>query len=268
MDFEVKKRDSKNTSLYRKEDFKLAMDFAKAMYKEFGPFIRALVLFGSSISKPASRADDVDVLVIIDDVRFKLSRPLVETYRIITAKAISDISPQRLHIQSMRFTSFWEFVRAGDPVAINILRYGVSLIDTGFFDPLQALLDQGRIRPSPESVWTYFTLAPASLERSRDKVLSATIDLYWAVIDSAHAVLMHHHLMPPSPDHVADMLERTLIPSGHIKKKYAEIMREFYSVYKGIVHRDIKYITGTQYDRYRGLCQEFVDGMKEYIERK
>src|SRR3989344_1474220 len=166
MDFEVNKRDQKNISLYRKEDFKLAMDFAKQMYKEFGQFIRALVLFGSSISKPNSRADDVDVLVIMDDVKFKLTRPLVETYRIITAKAISNVSPQRLHIQSMRFTSFWEYVRAGDPVAINILRYGVSLIDTGFFDPLQALLDQGRIRPSDESVWTYFTLAPASLSRS------------------------------------------------------------------------------------------------------
>jgi len=168
----------------------------------------------------------------------------------------------------MRFTSFWEFVRAGDPVAINILRYGVSLVDTGFFDPLQALLDQGRIRPSDESVWTYFTLAPASLTRSQERLLAATVDLYWAVIDSAHAVLMNNGLMPPSPDHVADMLEKTLVARGHVKKRYAEIMREFYSLYKGILHRDVKDITGRQYDRYKELSQEFVDGMREYIERE
>ncbi len=268
MDFDVKKRDQKNISLYKKEDFKLAMEFSKLMYKEFGPFIRALVLFGSATQKPAHRANDVDILVIIDDVKFKLTRPLIETYRIIAAKCISDVDPKRLHIQSMRFTSFWEFVRAGDPVAINILRYGVSLVDTGFFDPLQALLDQGRIRPSDESVWTYFTLAPASVTRSQERLLAATVDLYWAVIDSAHAVLMNNGLMPPSPDHVADMLEKTLVARGHVKKRYAEIMREFYSLYKGIVHRDVKDITGRQYDRYKELCDEFVDGMREYIENK
>src|SRR3989344_7783123 len=210
MKFSIEKRGSQNISRYQKEDLELARQFAGLMWKEFGNFIRGLILFGSSVKNPTSKRD-LDILIIVDDVRFKFTRPLVETYRIITARKISDVAPEKLHVQSMKFTSFWEYLRAGDPVALNILRHGVALIDTGFFDPLQVLLDQGRIRPSDEAVWTYFTMAPAALSRSKSNILNASIDLYWAAIDSAHAALMCNNEIPPSPEHVADMLEKRLV---------------------------------------------------------
>ncbi|MBI2672247.1 hypothetical protein HYX16_04905 [Candidatus Woesearchaeota archaeon] len=156
MKFNVEKREKKNVEKYYYKDIDIARKFASLMYKEFGTLIRGLVLFGSTIRNPSSPKKDIDILIILDDVRIKFSRELVETYRIITEKIVASVDPGRLHIQSMKFTSFWEYVRAGDPVAVNILRSGVALIDTGFFDPLQILLDQGRIRPSEESIYTYF----------------------------------------------------------------------------------------------------------------
>ncbi len=266
MRFEVKEREQKNLTRYLNEDLELARKFAKILYKEFGRFITALVLFGSAAKNVPNPSRDIDILVILDDVRIRFSKELVETYRIIAEKAIATTDPKRFHVQSMKLTAFWEYVRAGDPVAINILRSGVALIDTGFFDPLQALLDQGRIRPSEESVWTYFTMAPASLHRSEQHLLTAAVDLYWAAIDAAHAALMTAGETPPSPEHAADMVDRVLVHRGLVSKKSTKIMEELYKLFKSITHREIASISGKDYDEYRKKAESFVREMKTFIE--
>lgn len=268
MKFNIGRKQQKNISRYLSEDVELVRKFARILYREFGDFVRALVLFGSAVKDPGRKHRDLDILIVVDDLRFKMNKELVEAYRIIVARAIADIAPGKFHVQSMKLTSWWEYVRAGDPVAINVLRYGLAIIDTGFFDPLQALLDQGRIRPTRESIWTYFTLAPASMSRSKEKLLGATIDLYWSAIDAAHAALMVYGETPPSPDHVAEMLERTLVANGKIKRKYANSMQELYKVFKQIIHRDIKEMSGKDYDYYKIKAEEFVNEMKKFIEKE
>ncbi len=266
MKFEIKKR--KREIKYPTEEFEIARKFAKLLYKEFGDLLRAVILFGSVAREKMATEKDIDVLIILDDVRIVLTKELIQTYRIILEKIVAEVDPRRLHIQTMKFTSFWEYVRVGDPVAINILRYGVALIDTGFFDPLQALLDEGRIRPSKESIYTYFTMAPSSLHRSKQHVLTAMIDLYWATIDAAHAALMQMGEIPPSPEHVADMLEDKLVKKKLIKKEYATIMRRLYYIFKQITHRKISEIDGKEYDIYQKQATRFVKEMQKFIEKK
>lgn len=268
MKFEVQRNPQKNISLYLQEDIEIARSFAKIIYKEFGKFLSAVVLFGSATKENASPKRDLDILIILDDIRIRFTEELVETYRILTERAIAQVDPKRLHVQSMRLTAFWEYVRAGDPVAINILRSGIALVDMGFFDPLQTLLDQGRIRPSDESIWTYFTLAPASLHRADQHLLTAMVDLYWATVDAAHAALMTIGEIPPSPDHVAEMLENKLYAERHIRHRAAKTMKHLYTIFKKIVHRDIKMVSGKDYDFYRKEAQLFVDEMRMFIESK
>ncbi len=265
MKFKVEKKAKKVKGDFPKKEFDIAKKFAQRAYKEFGGFIKAIVLFGSTVQKGKDKKD-IDILIILDDVRLRFNQEIVQTYRIIMEKIIANTDRKRLHVQSMKFTSFWEYVRAGDPVAINILRHGLALIDTGFFDPLQALLDEGKIRPSKESIYTYFVMAPASISRAKQHLLSATVDLYWSVIDAAHAALMKYGEVPPSPDHVADLMEKTLIPKKHITKNSIATMRMFYKLFKGIVNRDIKEITGSEYDKYKHQAEEFVEEIKKYIE--
>jgi len=266
MKFQVEKKTKKVKADYPKKEFDIAKKFAQRAYKEFSEFIKAIVLFGSA-AQDGKAKNDVDILIILDDVRIKFNPEIVQTYRIIMEKIIADTDRKKLHVQSMKFTSFWEYVRAGDPVAINILRYGIALVDTGFFDPLQALLDEGKIRPSKESIYTYFVMAPASLSRAKGHLLSATVDLYWSVIDSAHAALMKYGEIPPSPDHVAEMMEKTLIPKKHVSKQAAGTMKMFYKLFKGVVNRDIKEVTGKEYDNYKHQAEEFVSEIKKYIEK-
>ncbi len=265
MKFDIPKKEHPNLEHYYKEDIDTAYKFANEIYKELGSLIRAVVLFGSTARRTKGPGGDIDVLVIIDDLMLNMSPELVEAYRLIVQKAIVKIST-RLHITTMRFTSFWEYMRNGDPIAINLLRDGVALIDSGFFDPMQALLKRGRIRPTQESIWTYYTRAPNTLHNSKWHLLQAVIDLYWAVIDAAHAALMKIGEIPPTPEHVADMLEQKLVKRKLLEHKYVTIMRNFYRLMKMVTHREIVEIKGEEFDRYYKIAEDFVHRMRKIIE--
>jgi len=266
MQFKIERRKNENIHKYATADLKVAQDFSKRIKKELGDFLVAVILFGSTARMSAKEESDIDILLIGDDISFQLTRPLLETYRIIVENTVAAVSP-RLHITSMTFTSFWEYAKVGDPVAMNILRDGVALIDTGFFNPLQVLLKQGRIRPSQESVWRYFGRAPRTLINSRWHLLQATLDLYWAVMDAAHAALMVNDEIPPSPEHAADLLYQKLTKKGLLEKKYADSMRKFYNLSKKITHREIKHVTGKEYDMYLKEASEFVERMRIVIQK-
>jgi predicted nucleotidyltransferase len=268
MKFDILKRKNPNIGSYREEDLRISYKFAGEVRQELGNLVKAVVIFGSTARKNKTSAKgDVDILVIIDDVSTILTRELTEAYRVVIQKIIMRTST-RLHIISLRFTSFWEYIRNGDPIGINILRDGVALIDTGFFDPLQSLLQRGRIRPTQESIWAYFIRAPNTLHNSKWHLLQATLDLYWAVIDASHAALMKNGEVPPTPEHVADLLMNKLVRTKKLELKYVTIMRNFYKLMKMITHRDIQEIKGAEFDRYFNEAADFVARMRKLIEDK
>ncbi|RMD58178.1 nucleotidyltransferase domain-containing protein [Candidatus Woesearchaeota archaeon] len=268
MKFEVKSRKNPNIPKYPSDDYHFADRFAKNMAKELGPFLKAAVLFGSTARKEKSQFGerDIDVLLIIDDLTTILNQETIQAYRVITENVAAKIS-KRLHITTLKTTTFWDYVRVGDPIAINMLRDGVALYDTGIFQPAQQLLYKGRIRPSKESIWTYFARAPNTLHNSSWHVLQATLDLYWAVVDAAHAAIMHKGIIPPTPSHLADLIEQHLVRKNLAKKKHAKTMAKFYTLQKKIIHRQIQYLSGKEYDKYREQAEEFVKAMQNVVEK-
>jgi len=265
MKFDIPKKEHPNLERYYKEDVDTAYKFANEIYKELGSLIRAVVIFGSTARRTKGAGGDIDILVIIDDLMMNISPEVVEAYRLIVQKSIVKIST-KLHVTTMRFTSFWEYMRNGDPVAINLLRDGVALIDSGFFDPMQALLKRGRVRPTQESIWTYYTRAPNTLHNSKWHLLQAVIDLYWAVIDAAHAALMKIGEIPPTPEHAADLMEQKLVKRKLLEHKYVTIMRNFYRLMKMVTHREIVEIKGEEFDHYYKIAEDFVHRMRRLIE--
>jgi len=282
------KENKKQIEGLERADVDIAIDFSKRIYKEFGDLIKAVVIFGSNVKKGPSQPEvnnekqglanselgqsrpkkpgDIDLLVIVDDVSVELTPELVETYRIIVKKAIADIS-ERLHVTSLKLSSFWAYIRAGDPVCLNILREGVSLLDAGFFDPLKALLVRGMIRPSPEAVGTYYARSLHTLDNSRWHLLQATIDLYWAVVDSAHAALMAIGLVPPSPEHLPEMIEGELVKKHKMPVKCSAVVTRFYKTYKSITRRELRDIKGADYEANYKEAQWFVNEMREFIKK-
>lgn len=265
MEAEIKHKETdKNKNEYAQDDLDYAYKFSAAISKEVGKFVKGVILFGSNARKTGP-SHDIDILVILDDISIYLTKEFVQTYRIIVDNLIEKIS-RRLHITTFKYSSFWEFVRNGDPIAINILRDGVPIIDREFFRPLQILLYQGRIKPSQESVWTYYYKSPQMLQDSKFKMISAVMDLYWAVIDSSHAALMRLNEIPPTPSHVADMVNEKLIKTGLIEKKYTNVSKKFYELSKKIEYREIKDIKGAEYDKLYLEAEDYIDRMKRFIE--
>lgn len=267
MDFIIDKVKQPNKAKFSKSALDLSLAFSKDAYKEFQEYIKGIILFGS-VSRQLKRQEksdgDIDLLILLDDISIKPNKEFIEAYKIIIQKLVAKHS-NRIHVTTMKFTTFWDLSRNGDPLVINILRDGVALIDTGFFDPLQALLLRGQIRPTFESIWTYFNRAPETLNASRTHLLRAADDLYWAVIDSAHAALMRISVVPPSPAHVADLMEAKMIPLKLCTKTHVETMRFFYKLHKEIEHRVTSDISGVEYEKYYIKATSFVEKMRKVI---
>ncbi len=269
MQVDVQKISNPNTKNYATDEIDIAYQFGKKLYDEFGLLLKAVVLFGSSARKkePKQKAGDIDILIVADDITINFTPELVEAYRVITERIVAQTST-RLHVTSLKLSSFWEYVRAGDPIAINIIRDGVALLDTGFIDPLQGLLARGRIRPTPEAVYTYSTRASRSLYNSKWHVMQGALDLYWSVIDSAHAAMMHVGEIPTTPENMGDAIEQIMVPKGLATKVDADTMRYFYHLSRQILHREIREIKGAQFDTYFLSAHKFVDKMTRVISKQ
>lgn len=266
MEFLLQKRVNQHFESYTEKEIDIAYEFAKKAYTEFGSFLKAIVLFGG-VARRKKKTHDVDILLVVDDISIIISEEMVQAYRVIVQKLVAETSP-KLHITTMKFTSFWEYVRAGDPIAINLLRDGIALLDTGFYEPLQALLMRGRIRPTQESIWNYYSRSPITLINSKWHILQACVDLYWSTIDAAHAALMSQGHIPPSPDHAAEMLDQKLHKEKGLEKKYVKIMERMYHLGKGIMNNEIKEVKASDYEKYYKEAEDFVTRMKSFIKVK
>lgn len=204
MDFKIEKKEHWNIKKYGTEEFRLAKRLSDVLVKEMPGFLMSVVLFGSSARKEKTVYEkDIDILLIVNDVSIVISPEVSQSFRVIVEKTAGKISP-RFHINTIKISNFWDYLRDGDPIGINMLRDGVPMFDSGIFEPAQQMLFQGRIRPTKEAVWIYWARAPNTVQNARWHVMQAMIDLYWAAIDAAHAALMRIGETPPTPAHVAD----------------------------------------------------------------
>jgi uncharacterized protein (UPF0332 family)/predicted nucleotidyltransferase len=271
LDFKVAKQKNNNAKKYQKDELDYALQFAKLAHTEFEEFLKGVILFGSAArkieGKQTTAAKNIDILILLDDVTFTLSKEMIEAYKIISQKLVLKVS-KRIHVTTLKMSTFWDYIRLSDPVGVNILRDGVALLDTGFFSPMQALLQKGHIQPTFESIWTHFNRAPETLNKSRSLLIKATLDLYWACIDSAHAVLMKEGNIPASPEHVADLMEQKLVKNKICQQRYATIMRNMYKLQKEITHRQIEDISGTEYEKYYSQAKQFVEKMRMILNKE
>ena len=232
----INQRDIPTLKLVKEHD--IAMDFAEKVYQRFGKLIKSIILFGSSVKKTSSYGSDIDIIVIVDDASVKFDPELISWYREELGKIIS-INPykQELHINTVRLTTWWNDLLIGDPVIINILRYGETLLDFGgFFNPLKILLQNGKIKSTPEAIYNCLQRAPQHLTRSKQAELSSIEGVYWAMVDSAHALLIASKITPPSPEHIPILLKENFTDKKMLDVKYVSWYRDIYILHKGIAH--------------------------------
>lgn len=254
--------------LEAKNEKDIAMDFAVRVQKKFDKIIKAIVLFGSQAKNTASSNSDIDIIIIVDDASINWDLELIAWYREELGKIISENRYGRnLHINTVKLTTWWQDLMHGDPVVLNVIRYGQTLIDIGgFFNPLKALLEQGRINSTPEAVYAALQRAPSHLARSKMAEMNAIEGIYWAMIDSAQAALITAGKMPPSPEHIPITLKETFVDQNMLNIDYVRAIRDLYALHRRIMHGEIQDIKGAEIDEWQTLAEDFILQMTKIID--
>ncbi|MEA3329442.1 MAG: nucleotidyltransferase domain-containing protein [Nanoarchaeota archaeon] len=247
----------------------IAADFAMKVYEKFDQMIKSVVLFGSSAKRVSTPDSDIDIIIIIDDVGVRWDQELIAWYREEIGKLIKT-NPYRksLHINSVKLSTWWEDLMRGDPVVINVLRYGDALIDFGgFFNPLRVLLKEGKIRSTPESIYTLLQRAPGHMTRAKQSMLAVVDGLYWTMVDSAHAALIAAKVMPSSPETIPEILTETFVKTKKLNRKYVDYYSEIHSVAKEIVHGKLTSIKGKEIDDWFRKADSFLGEMARLVDK-
>ncbi|MFA4887842.1 MAG: nucleotidyltransferase domain-containing protein, partial [Candidatus Nanoarchaeia archaeon] len=259
---------SKSTTMQIVGERDIALDFAMKVYDKFDQMIKSIVLFGSSAKKVSTPESDIDIIIIIDDVSIVWDQELIAWYREELGKIIQ-ANPYRksLHINSIKLSSWWNDLIKGDPVVINVLRYGDALIDFGgFFNPLRILLKDGKIRSTPESIYTLLQRAPCHMTRARNSMLATVDGLYWTMVDSAHAALIAAEIMPSSPEEIPEVMMEHFVKTKKLNKKYVLYYDEIHSVAKNIIHGNISKIRGKELDDWFEKADAFLGEMARLVD--
>ena len=249
------------------ENYEIAYNFATEAYKRFQNVIKSIVLFGS-VAKDLQKQNDIDIIIFVDDCTIQWDDELIAWYREELQKILANNKHRdKLHINTVTLSVFWDEFKNGEPVAINIVRYGKSLIDFGgFFEPLKMLLAKGKIKPSAEAIYNALRRAPFHLSRARYGIYLAIDSLYWAMVDSAHAALMIANQVAPSPEHIPDMLDEYFVKKKMLNKKYVKLYKEIYGIIHSLNNTNLN-IPSKKIDEYQKEVDSFVGEMARIVRK-
>ncbi len=248
---------------YGEKNVEIVYDFAKEIKKLLQDFLKGIILFGS-LARNKEKPHDIDILLIIDDINYEINQEIATTYRVLVDEAIKKTS-KKIHVTTFRFTSFWEYIRVADPVAINILREGIPIYDTGFFEPMQILLRQGRIRPTPEAIYTYKNRALRSFGGVKFNKNNIIINLYWAVTDIAHAAIMAEGIAPQSLEQLPKIVEERFVKTGLVSKTIPGIIKELYDLMKEVTTHGVIDISARELEALEKKARKAYEELSKLI---
>ncbi|MCR4327618.1 MAG: nucleotidyltransferase domain-containing protein [Nanoarchaeota archaeon] len=260
---------SASRTLNLKSDHEVATDFAVKAYEKFKKLVKSIILFGSVEKEKTVSGSDIDIIIIVDDVSLNWDQELIAWYREELDKILKE-NPYsvKLHINTIKLSTWWDDLMKGDPVVLNIIRSGFPIIDhAGFIEPLKFLMLKGKIKGTPEAIYQCLQRAPMHIARSKAAELTAIDGLYWSMVDSAHGALIAAGYFPPSPEHVMVDLKEAFTDKGFLKMKYVEWYKDIYYLHKKIDHREILDLKGIEIDMWQNRAEEFMKEMISLVEK-
>jgi len=250
----------------KEERIEILKKFTKEILKKYGALIRSVVLFGSTARDQWEGKSDIDVFVIVDDTRQKITPMMKDKIDADLVKAAKDIHSQLSVQQPYLLTEFWNMVRLGHPIVFNFIREGVPVYDKDIFLPIKRLLQMGEIKPSKEAVEKYIERGPKRIKRVENaKIYMVVEDCYYAMLESAQAVLMFLGENPPRPSDAAEALRRSLVSMKIMEPKYADWLDEIVRVRKDVEHRKKQAMPGEELDKWIKITKQFVKRMQQLI---
>src|SRR3972149_9444563 len=176
-------------------------EFTRRVLDKYGKYIKAVVMMGSVAREEFKAKSDIDIFVVIDDTAFEITPELHDDIDGEMEKIAQDISKNISVQPSYTLTEFWDYARIAHPIIYNFIKEGVPVYDTGFFGPIKKLLEMGRIPATREAIESYMEGADMKIMWAKTvKLLMLAEDCYYAMLNTAQAVLMFMGLEPPVPN--------------------------------------------------------------------
>jgi len=262
----IEKEKKRRLSKEEKKRIEIIKAFANEVLRLYGDLVKSVVLFGSTARGDWKKESDIDVFVIIDDTKQNITPSfrdkMEEEFDKIARKLSDKLSVQQPYL----LTEFWNMVRIGHPIIFNFIREGIPIYDRDVFTPIKRLLQMGEIKPSREAVEKYMERAPKRIERiESSKLYMVAEDCYYAMLETAQAVLMFFGASPPKPADAPDELRKNLVKLNILKPEYADWLEGVINLRKDIEHRKINKISGKELDEWIEKAKKFIDEMQKVL---
>lgn len=240
--------------------------FKEEVLKKYGNKIKCIVMMGSVAREDFKPKSDIDLFIVADDTEKPMDfdeKTKMDGDILDIAKKISpNLSFQPLYT----LTEFMDYARIGHPIIYNFIKEGQAVFDAGFFTPFQRLLQQGRIPMTREAIETYMDGAPKKLLRAKTvKLLMLAEDCFYAILNSAQAVLMFMGVEPPVPNKAYDEVRKYLVEPGILEQSYADDLKEIIEIRKKIEHKEIMDVTGQFVDEWIEKSERFINRMYDLL---
>jgi len=248
------------------DTYQIVLEFSKELVGKFNGLIRVVTLFGSTAQNKNTSNSDIDVLIIVDDIYNQWDDVVKAYYYKSLSEILSNDKFKKLHVTTIPLSLFWEMVKEGDPLAINIIRKGIPILDTfSLFAALKKMLILGKIRPSEEAIAALEARIPYYINMYHFHISKALEMAYWIFIESAQSALMHAGISA-APEDIPRYLD-TLVKSRLIDKIFLKWYRSIYELVHKLAHREIEKISADTVEEWFQRALDFNRKMKEVGEK-
>ncbi|MEM5777346.1 MAG: nucleotidyltransferase domain-containing protein [Candidatus Aenigmatarchaeota archaeon] len=245
---------------------KYTNEFKDKVLKKYGDRIKCIVMMGSAARNEFKKTSDIDLFVVIDDTETPIDPNEKAKIDADILQIAQEISPALSFQPLYTLTEFMDYARIAHPIIYNFIKDGKILYDVGFFAPFQRLLQQGKIPITREAIETYMNDAPKKINRAKTvKLLMLTEDCFYAILNTAQAILMFLGVEPPSPNKAYEEFKKYVVDTGLVDEKYAIWLKDIVDIRKKIEHKEILDVTGAFVDEWIQKSEEFVNKMFDLL---
>ena len=103
--------------------------------------------------------------------------------------------------------------------------------------------------------------------RAREAMLAAVDGFYWSAVDAAHAALIAAGVMPPSPEHIPEIMDEQFVKKKLLNKKYVNYYYGLHNLAKEIVHGKVKNVSGKELERLQSESDDFLSEMARLVDK-
>ena len=243
-----------------------AQEFSDKLVDKLGDKVKVVAVWGSVAKGEHGHDSDIDTLVVLDDT--KLEKDVPDDAKQKIRKKVTSLAKEtddRITIQYFPFlTDFWDSLRKGEPLAIEAVRNGEPVYDTGIFMPAKRLLQRGRISGTQESVRKRLRTGAAGYKKAEQTVKSSIPHkLEQAMASAGQAPIMLAGKNPPAKENVPNVLEDMFV-DDMLEQEYVEMAQDIYD-FGDLGEKNPEDVTGEVVDEHLEKTDKFIRRMHELV---